>query len=86
MLHPYTGSIRQVQLFEGLFTESQFIRSQDVIVIHHVKDGDHGCSVVSLVYFNLAQGLKAFTAIDWAVTMHVGDVFPVGINTDLAKL
>ena len=44
-----------------------------------------GAPSISLVYLDLAQGLKAFTAIDRAVTMQVGDVLPVGINTDLAK-
>ena len=85
MLYPYIGSIRQIQLCEGLFTEAQFIRGKDVFVIHYIKDGNHGYSVDSLVYLDLAQGLKAFTAIDRAVTMQVGDVLPVGINTDLAK-
>ena len=85
MLHPYTGSIRQIQLCERLFTESQFILRKEGFVIHNVKDGNHGCSVVYLVYLDLAQSLKAFTAIDRAVTVQVGDVLPVGINTDLAK-
>ena len=85
MFHPYIGSSRQIQLFEGLFTESQFITGKKGFVIHHVKDGDHGCAVVGLVYLNLVQGLKAFTAIERAVTMQIDNVFPVSINTDLAK-
>ena len=85
MLYTYIGSIRQIQLCEALFTEAQFIRGKDVVVIHYVKDGNHGYPVVSLVYLDLAQGLKAFTAIDRAVTMQIGDVLAVGINTDLAK-
>lgn len=70
---------------EGLLTESQFIRSQDIFVIDDIQHSDHGCSVGCLVYLDLAQGLKTFTAIDRTVTMQIGNVFTIGFNTDLAK-
>ena len=80
------GALGQIQLPVGLFAKTQLAGLDNVVIIDHVEYGDNVLAVVFLVNLYFAQSLEAFTAIEGAVTMQIGDVFFIGVDGDAAQL